>query len=200
MQQVFVIHGGNAFDRYDDFLKDLKAKEVTLEGLTAKDWKTELTRNLGEDYQVLNPRMPNAQNAKYSEWKIYFEKLVSLMKDEVILVGHSLGAVFLTKFLSENRISNHIRATLLISAPFNTATQHPMADFNLGDDFTKLVEQGGDIFFFHSQEDEIVPYSDMLSYRTAIPSAVYLTFDGRGHFNEPSFPELEETIRELNVK
>jgi hypothetical protein len=47
--------------------------------------------------------MPNPMNARYNEWKILFKKIVLLLDDNVILIGHSLGAIFLVKYLSENK-------------------------------------------------------------------------------------------------
>ena len=102
-QQIFVIHGGNASNSYHEYLKYLKAKKITLDDFHRKDWKTGLAEKLGRNFEVHNPAMPNKQNAKYLEWKIYFEKIIPLMKAPVILVGHSLGGIFLAKYLSEEK-------------------------------------------------------------------------------------------------
>lgn len=197
MQQVLVIHGGNAFDSYEEYLTDLRAKEVTLERLTAKDWKAMLGERLGSAFEVFTPRMPNGQNAKYLEWNIYFEKLFPLMDDGVILVGHSLGGIFLAKYLSEETVSKKIRATLFVAAPFNTAEIHPYADFNLSEPLTGVIKQGGDLFFYQSKDDQVVPYSNVKDYQRVFPSAHFTLVDGRGHFNDAIFPELEETLRTL---
>ena len=103
-QQVFVIHGGTAFDTYEEYISYLQKKEVSLEKLLGRDWKLNLQDNLGSDYEVFLPKMPNAQNAVYKEWCIWFEKYLPLLDDGVILVGHSLGAVFLAKYLSEHDV------------------------------------------------------------------------------------------------
>ena len=103
-QQVFVIHGGTAFDTYEEYISYLQKKEVSLEKLLGRDWKLNLQDNLGSDYEVFLPKMPNAQNAVYKEWCIWFEKFLPLLDDGVILVGHSLGAVFLAKYLSEHDV------------------------------------------------------------------------------------------------
>jgi predicted alpha/beta hydrolase family esterase len=196
-QQVLVIHGGNAFDSYEEYIADLRAKEVTLERLTAKDWKVALGERLGSAFEVFTPRMPNGQNAKYLEWKIYFEKLLPLMDDGVVLVGHSLGGIFLAKYLSEETVSKKIRATLFVAAPFNTAEIHPYADFNLTEPIERLAEQGGQLFFYQSKDDQVVPYSNVKDYQKRLPDAHFTLVDGRGHFNDATFPELEETLRTL---
>lgn len=66
-QQVFVIHGGTAFDRYEEYFPYLENKEVSLEQLERRDWKMNLQNNLGENFEVFLPKMPNAQNAVYKE-------------------------------------------------------------------------------------------------------------------------------------
>lgn len=199
-QQVFVIHGGNAFDTYEEFLKCLKEKEASLARLKEKRWKERLEERLGQDFAVFIPLMPNAQNAKYVEWKIWFEKLIPLMNDNVVLVGHSLGGIFLAKYLSENLFTKTIRGTFLVAAPFNTPLKHPDGDFILLQDLRGLAEQGGEIFIYQSKDDETVPCSNGEAYQKALPSAHFRDFTNRGHFVDKTFPELEEDIRSLSHK
>ncbi len=196
-QQIFVIHGGNAFDHYDDYVASLLAKIVTLEQLREVGWKARLGDVLGKDFEVFNPRMPNAQNARYLEWKIYFEKLISLMEPNVILIGHSLGAIFLAKYLSEEVFPKSIKATFLVGAPFNTAEIHPLVDFNVSPNLDRLAQQGGDIVFYHSKDDEVVPYSNLEDYRRCLPNANYVTLYGRGHITDETFPELVAALQKL---
>lgn len=198
--QILIIHGGNAFDSYEDYLTDLRAKEVTLERLTAKDWKATLGERLGSAFEVFTPRMPNGQNAKYLEWKIYFEKLLPLMNDGLILVGHSLGGIFLAKYLAEGTISKKIRATLLIAAPFTSPETAPLGDFLLPSSLEKLPTQSGELFFFQSKDDQVVPYSNVKDYQKKLPNAHFTLVDGRGHFNDATFPELEVALRTLSER
>ncbi len=196
-RQVFVIHGGNAYDSYEKYFISLRNKQVTLEDLRRTDWKMMLQQKLGDEFEVYVPSMPSKQNAKYAEWKIWFEKFVPFMEPNVILVGHSLGAIFLAKYLSENAYPVTIRATLLVGAPFNTLTNHPLADFNLGTDLTLLSKQAGEIFLYHSKDDNVVPYSNFQDYQHALPDARAFSFNDRGHFVGEHFPEILETIRSL---
>lgn len=197
MKQVIVIHGGNAFDTYDEYLDDLKKKELTLERLKSNDWKSSLADTLGSEFDVLTPRMPNAQNAKYLEWKIWFEKLIPLLDEIVVFVGHSLGGIFLAKYLSENIYPKKIRATLLVAAPYNTPTHHPLADFTLTTSFQQLAEQGGEIILFHSSDDVVVEFENLEKYHMALPQAKTCIFQDKGHFNQEEFPELVSIIKEI---
>lgn len=197
-RQVFVIHGGNAFEKCEEYLERLKTKDISLEKLRSRGWKMQLGEKLGDDFDVLNPQMPNQQNARYLEWKIWFERLVPLMATEVILVGHSLGGLFLAKYLSENKLPHRILGVFLVAAPYNTPTQHPKVDFIITEKLDLFAKQAGKIFLYHSTDDTIVPYSNALEYQKALPSATLRTFDDRVHFNGEDFPELEEDIRVLN--
>lgn len=196
-RQVFVIHGGNAFDSYEEYITYLKAKEISLADLQYKDWKHDLGEKLGEDYEIIAPRMPSGNNAKYVEWKIWFEKFIPFLQDEVILVGHSLGGIFLAKFLSEETFPKKIGGVFLVAAPFNTATQHSLGDFILNHDLQKLAKQAEQIFLYHSHDDAIVPFSNFEQYIELLPQANQRIFDHRGHMNQEEFPEIVQDIQSL---
>lgn len=199
MRQILVIHGGNAFDKYEDYISYLKGKELSLEKLGFRGWSRSLDERLGNAYQVLTPQMPNGQNARYAEWRIWFDKLINLVEDGVVLVGHSLGAIFLSKYLSENVCPKKVAATFLVAAPYNTENQHPLVDFNITTDLSRFAEQGGKVFLYHSKDDQVVPYSNMLSYSDVLPNAILRTFEDRQHFNQAEFPELVEDIRNISL-
>lgn len=196
-QQILVIHGGDAWETQEEYLSDLKAKVVTLEKLLSRDWKANLQDRFGDTVQVVQPRMPNAQNARYAEWKIYFEKIIPVLEDGFILIGHSLGGIFLTKYLSEERIAKQVKATLLVAAPYATAESDPLVDFNLGSDLRRIAEQGGKIVFFQSKDDQVVPFANVEAYQKLLPTAEFVITEQGGHFNLPSFPELEQALKTL---
>ena len=101
-KQVVFIHGGETFDTYDDYIKYLEECDFNPDKDKEKRWKHSLGEKLGSDFNVIAPLMPCKYNSKYNEWIIWFEKLFPYLKDTVVLVGHSLGGIFLAKYLSEN--------------------------------------------------------------------------------------------------
>ncbi len=197
-QQILVIHGGDAFDTYGEYLRNLELKTAYLDRMKVGGWKTWLQRNLGAVVDVYNPTMPNAANARYAEWKIWFEKILKLMNNDVILIGHSLGGIFLTKYLSENQVDKRIRATFLVAAPFVVLEDYELSDFILPRDLELLRKQGGNIFLYHSKDDVVVPYSNVESYQQALPEATIRSFSDRGHFNDDRFVEIEDDIRSVS--
>lgn len=192
--QIFALHGGNFSPTYEDYLEYLRKMEVTIEKLRSSDWKHSLEERLGTDFEVILPRMPNSKNAKYLEWKIYFEKLIPLMEPNVTLIGHSLGGVFLAKYLSEEIFPKRICATFLVAAPFLTPDLHLGTDFVLPQNLHQLTEEAGNIYLYHSEDDAVVPFSHMSTFQKALPNAHCTAFTDRGHFNGPEFPELVNDI------
>jgi uncharacterized protein len=198
MQQVLVIHGGDVFSTQEEYLQSLREKVITLERLKQIDWKRNLQHDLGEGYEVFTPRLPNAQNARYAEWKLIFEKILPLMEDDVILIGHSLGGLFLIKFLSEEKLVNKIKALFIIAAPYSTDDYEPIVDFIVDRSRIKSGMTGGKIIFYQSKDDVVVPFENVEQYKKVLPDAEIKAFENRGHFNTSSFPELVEDIRTLS--
>jgi len=191
-KQIIIIHGGDAFDAYENYLDYLKNRQIDFEKYRnhTRDWKATLNDELGRDFEVILPAMPNKQNAKYLEWKIWFEKFISYFEAEVVLIGHSLGGMFLAKYLSENKFSKKIRALFLVAAPYVYG-----ADFILPKDLSKISGQSQKIFIYHSKDDSIVPFDDFTKYQDNLKNAAARVFEDKGHFNQEKFPELVEDIK-----
>lgn len=187
-KQILAIHGGEVFSSYDQYVEFLKSAQIDLE--QKKSWRSTLPEALGEEFEVILPQMPNKLNAKYHEWKIWFEKYFPFLAGNIILVGHSLGAIFIAKYLSEEAFPTKIKATFLIAAPYTES------DFSL-DSLKKFGEQGGEIFLYHSNDDPVVPFSEFEKYQKALPKAQVIIFEDRKHFNQEQFPELVEAIKSL---
>jgi predicted alpha/beta hydrolase family esterase len=201
-KQVIVIHGGDTFDTYEEYLTFLKSWKIDWEKSKSKKagWKNNLTEMLGEDYEVVLPSMPNKMNAKYLEWKIWFEKLVPHFNPEIILVGHSLGGTFLAKYLSENNIQSRIRAAFLVAPAYDDAhADYSMADFVLPEDLSLFQKQAQHIYLYHSKDDGVVPFADLDKFRLKVTNAQIRVFEDRGHFDQEILPELVEDIKSLFV-
>lgn len=192
---LVIIHGGTTFDTYEEYWKYLEFCELTLEKLNRKDWKDNLVNNM-PDFEVIYPKMPNSKNARYPEWKLWFEKIFHLLTDEVVLVGHSLGGIFLAKYLSENDFPKRISQLHLVAAPYDTEViTDSLADFALNGSVEKVSEKVSNIFLYQSKDDTAVAYEDVLKYKRDLPYAELIDFENRGHFTQEEFPELIERIK-----
>lgn len=200
-KQVIIIHGGDTFQTYEEWFSYLQNKEFNFERFSRdiKGWKDNLRKELGDEYEVIMPEMPNKQNAKYAEWKIWFEKLFPFLNPEVILIGHSLGGIFLAKYVSENDFPKKIVATFLVAACFDDKVSgYPLGDFSLDSDLSNFEKRGGNIFLYHSKDDPVVPFADVKEYKNALPGATERIFDNRGHFHQGELPEIIDEIKSIN--
>lgn len=192
--QVVVIHGGNSFKTHREAVSFLKRRPLDFSRylVPTMNWKGTLGTALGKRYVVIQPDMPNKQNAKYAEWKIWFEKFIPHFNKEVSLVGHSLGGLFLAKYLSENVLPKKILGTFLVAAaPFGRG------GFLRPKSLKRLEHRGGKIFLYQSVDDPLVKFTDFEKYEKMLPGATARVFKNRGHFNQPGFPELVRDIRSL---
>jgi len=195
-KQVVVIGGGDTFDSYEEYIECLKSSEVSLEEYPP-DWKKSLQESLGDTFEIIRISMPSKINAKYSEWRLWFEKYLPLLNNEIVLIGHSLGGIFLAKYLAENKVSKNIVGMFLIAAPYDDETQYSLGSFRLGGDLTKFKEQVKAIFIYHSKDDAVVRFSDAKKYKKTLPEAHIEIFEDRGHFNQEEFPEIARDIKNL---
>ena len=197
-KQIVIIHGGDTFDTYEEYLLNLRNLSLNFERTKLKGWKESLGQKLGDEYEIIMPTMPNKANAKYLEWKIWFDKLVPFLESEVILIGNSLGAIFLPKYLSENDFPKKVVATFLVAAPFDAeGTDYSLADFVLPSSLERFEKQGGKIFIYQSKDDPVVPFANAEKYKKSLPNAELCPFEDRQHFGQLEFPEIIEKIKKL---
>ena len=198
-KQIVVIHGGGTYKTYKEYMAYLKSLKVDLDKYRRKDWKDSLADRLGRSFEVFLLKMPNPTNAQYNEWKILFNKIARLLRNNVILIGHSLGGVFLAKYLSENKFPKKILASILVAAPYDQKDiKEFLGDFVVSNNLEKFRKHGGKIFLYHSEDDPVVPYVNLEKYQKALPEAVVRRFKKRGHFDQPKFPELVRDIKMLS--
>jgi hypothetical protein len=198
-QQVLVIHGGTTFRNKESYIAFLSMLDIDIERLRYKiDWKGTLAKDLGDDYDVFTPKMPNATNAQYSEWKIWFENILPRMHKNIILIGHSLGGAFLTRYLSENKVSNNIKALFLIAAPYEAIEgDEYLGAFELPKKNEPLSLQSNQIIIFHSNNDKVVPVEHSKKLHALIKDSILVQFKDYGHFNVEHLPELVERIKSV---
>jgi len=191
-QQIFIVHGGEVFDTYEEYLEFLKNYKINIDKIKEGGWKENLQEKLGDGYEIIYPRMENHHDAKYVEWKIFFEKFFPYFRDDIILIGGSLGGVFLAKYLSENDFPVRIKAVFLVAAPYGYKKE-----FSLPESLEKFRKKVAKIFIYQSKDDPVVPFSDSERYALQLPNAEKVIFKDKGHFNLKDFPEIVEKLRSI---
>lgn len=191
------IHGGMTFKNKRDYLHFLKNRDISLE--ERKRWSDRyLTKKLGNNFEIIRLRMPFADNAKYREWKIHFERYFPYLKNNIILIGFSLGGIFLAKYLSENKFPKKILSVYLICPPFDNAlpTEDLVGGFKLKSDLFLLDNCSANLCMLFSKDDEVVPPSQAEKFRKKLKNAKIIIYKSKnGHFKISEFPEIIRLIK-----
>ncbi len=196
--QIIIIHGGMTFKNKTDYLHYLKTREISIEEKIY--WSNEyLKSRLGKDFEIVKPRMPLPDNAKYNEWKIHFERYFPYLRNNIILIGTSLGGIFLARYLSENKFPRKILSTYLICPPFdNTLTGEDLVGgFKLKSDLSLIEKNSKNLNLFFSRDDDVVPVSHAKKYQRRLRNARIIIYKSKnGHFKISKFPEIVRMIKE----
>lgn len=202
---IFMVHGGNSDGTVQQKIGDWKIEKnqySTLKGSPV--WSENLDKFIiGKKHQFFNPTFPNSSNANYQQWKEFFElavnfKLETELKQEggefseIVLVGHSLGTIFLQKYLVENNFSDKFK--IPISSLHFAGCCCGAGDLQFSNNWKNISGQCGDIQIYHSTDDLICPFSGSKIYYSNLPGSIFNEFSDRGHFEGPQFPELLNKI------
>jgi len=196
-KQIMLIHGGMTFRRRSDYLQWLRTREVKLE--KSRKWSRQyLDRRLGKDFDIIRPSMPLADNAHYDAWCIHFERLVPFLRDYLILIGVSLGGVFLARYLAENKFPKKLRSVFLVAPPYdNTLSDEDLTNgFRLPTELSLLEKNTKHLHLLFSADDDVVPAEHAEKYRKKLPGADIIIYKSKnGHFQVPTFPEIVKMIK-----
>ena len=197
--QIFLIHGGNTFKTQKEYLHYLRTRKISLLSKNLGWAQNYLDREMGKSFEIVRPRMPLQDNAKYSEWKICFESYFPYLKNNIILIGNSLGGIFLAKYLSENKFPKKILATYLICPPFDNsliAKEELVGGFKLKSDLSLLEKNSKNLYLLFSKDDDIVPVAHAEKYRNKLKKAKIIIYKSKnGHFKISKFPEIIKMIK-----
>lgn len=198
MKQIIIIWWWWCFLTKEAFYNALKTREYN-PFEKSKNRRERLTEQTEKTYQTIIPTMPCKQNADYIAWKIWFERHFEFFNNEdIILIGHSQWAVFLTKWLSENQFPKQVKQLHLVSWVFddNDLDEETIGNFIFDpSNLNNIESQVNHIFIYHSKDDDIVPFRHGEELAKHLPSGNFLIFENRGHFREYNFPELLENIK-----
>ncbi|MCD8540718.1 MAG: alpha/beta hydrolase, partial [Leadbetterella sp.] len=134
-----------------------------------------LQTELGNDYEVHYPQMlPDETIEDFAPyWLKQMDREISAAKGELILVGHSLGASMLLKYLSEYKIKKNIAGVFLIAPPFWSGNQDWVQPLKLQDDFADKLPKDIPAFFYQCKDDDVVPHKHFITYQKYLPRATF---------------------------
>ena len=138
--------------------------------------------------------MPVPYEPEYESWCSVFGRFS--VNAETDLIGHSAGAGFLLRWLSENKVKV---GKLVLVAPFldpEKTIKSGMLDFEIDE---RLSERSEEIVVFLSPDDDADILESVERIRLRLPSAKVIELPGRGHFTlgdmgTEEFPELRDVL------
>lgn len=194
---VLYIHGGETFRTDKDYLNYLRKKKVTL-GKRVRWNGDNFQTGLGSRFRLTTPRMPLQDYAQYRDWKIMFENYLPLLKGKFILVGGSLGGIFLAKYLSENTLSKKPLSVYLVCPPFDDSMPNDRlaGGFKLKSNLSRIEKNCKNLHLLFSKDDPVVPVAHAEKYRKKLPNAHITIYKSKnGHFMIERFPEIIRMIK-----
>ncbi len=156
-----------------------------------------LRNELGPEYQVFYPQMPNEESPEDQPWMAQISKEFDSLHDHMILVGHSAGGAVLLKYLLKENINKSIAGIFLISIPYWEPEDEEGEAYTLQEGFASKLPKGVPVFLYHSRGDEWVPFTHLAWYAERIPQAIVREFDGRGHQFNNDLSEVAADIKSL---
>jgi predicted alpha/beta hydrolase family esterase len=195
--QIFIIHGGMTFRNRRDYLHYLRTRDVSVEG--KKSWAgSYLDEKLGRGFEIIRPRMPLADDAKYEDWKIVLERYFPYLRNGLVLIGVSLGGIFLAKYLSEHKFPKKISSVYLVCPPFDNTLggEDLLGGFKLKDDLSLIEKNAKNVYLLFSRDDKCVPVAHAEKYSRKLKAAKILIYKSKnGHFQISRFPEIIKMIK-----
>ena len=156
---------------------------------------------LGAGYDIHYPPMPQEDSPEYPLWQEQLTKELAELEGDLVLVGHSLGASVLLKYLAEEKVSQPVRGLFLLAPPYWGAEDWQVDEYTLKDDFAANLPEDMPIFFYQSREDKIVPFTHLGFYKEALPRATFRELDKEdeygGHQFGNNLAEVAEDIEGL---
>jgi uncharacterized protein len=135
---------------------------------------------LGESYSVHYPLLTDEPVPDFGRMQ-QIGKEIAAINGEVILVGHSLGASMLLKYLSENQVKKKIAGIFLISTPYWSGDEDWRQPLKLEKDFANKLPKDVPLFLYHSKDDEVVSFSHLAIYKEKLPQATIREIERGGH-------------------
>ena len=154
------------------------AKEVTK---LIRGWLASLQTALGEEYHINYPELKSDGSAPDFGWVRQIGGKISETTGDIILVGHSLGASLILKYLSENSAAREITGIFLVATPFWNGNEDWQRGLKLQENFAEKLPRYAPLFFYHCQDDEEVPFSSLDHYKQNINWAVFREIKQGGH-------------------
>lgn len=163
---------------------------------TDAEMVTSLSSSLGAAYPIHFPLLDNKEVPDFGRAEQISREL-SASEEPVVLVGHSLGASMLLKYLSEKKVNRKVEGVFLLATPFWSGKEEWVKPLKLKPHFQEKLNNDTPLFFYHCRDDEEVPFSQMSDYKKAISWATFRELPLGGHQFDRGLDMVAKDIRSL---
>lgn len=188
MNSAVILHGKPSRERYEN-PREPKPHEA--------NWLPWLGKKLAsEGIATAIPALPKPYFPIYADWKKVFEK--HSVDQDTALIGHSAGAEFILRWLSETGAA--VERVALV-APYHDF-QRKYGEFSEYSIDKTIMQRVGRMTVINSLDDDQPIQDNVKRLAETLPEANLITLNGFGHFRighnmvTEEFPELlEELLR-----
>jgi predicted alpha/beta hydrolase family esterase len=159
-----------------------------------------LRRELGKHYAIRYPRMPQEDDPSYAVWKPALDRELAALREDSILIGHSVGGTLLVKTLTEQSRALKFGAICMIAAPFVGGGGWQSEAIRFPPNLDAQLPGGVPIHLWHGLDDDVVPSSHVELYARAIPEARVHRLPGRDHQLNDDLQEVAAVILSLSAR
>ena len=121
---------------------------------------------------------------------------MGLLKNEDIVLGHSLGALIILQYLEAVEMTETPRAVVMVGAPWKVAKPELRRLFLADLDAEVLMWKAREFVVVHSTDDALVPFEHGKKLAESF-KATFVEAQGCDHFMGSEYPVLLETVERL---
>ena len=159
-----------------------------------------LRSHLGSEYEIRYPHMPDEENAPFELWKQVIKDEIATLGEKVILVGHSVGASVIAKYLSQDEVPGSVSGVMLLSGPFWGGKGWHYDGYQelvVPESLATRIPAEVSVFLYHCIDDETVPFSHLNLYAELLPQATVRELQEGGHQFDKALSVVAEDVQSL---
>lgn len=140
------------------------------------------------------PELPEPYEPVYESWQSVFEKFD--INEDTILIGHSCGAGFLIRWLTENKVKV---GKVVLVAPWMDPHRQLKSGFYDFEIDAGISERVKSVTVFISEDDDQEMHATVQLLEKHVPKIETIRMNGKGHFTlggmgTKEFPELKTVL------
>jgi uncharacterized protein len=141
--------------------------------------------------------MPDEDDPNFELWRRDIENELALLREDIIVVGHSVGAYILLRFLVEQHVEHSLAGIFLIAMPFIGGKGWQL-EGALEKSFATKLPRHTPIFLYHCQDDTVIPFEHLRLYEQEIPQATVRIINEGGHQLNNDLSKVAEDIKSIS--